>query len=100
MSLWRRWTLVGALWGLISLLAFIAVKSSGSALGIPKLVVLVLALPTAIILVTLFTFLAPIFVPLASFMGATFLLIPVAIRAALGGLTGYLVSIYRERNKK
>jgi hypothetical protein len=99
MSLWRRWTLVGALWGLVSLLAFIAVKSSGSLIGIPKLIILVLALPTAIILATLLTFLAPIFVPLASLMGAAFLLIPVAIRAVFGGLTGYLVSLYRERNK-
>lgn len=100
MSLWGRWTLVGAIWGLVSLLAFIAVSGSGTASGIPKLIILALALPTAIILATLFTFLAPVFAPLASFMGAAVLLIPVAVRAALGGLTGYLVGLYIERNKE
>lgn len=98
MSLWRRWTLFGALWGIVSLAAFLAAESSGSLMGIPKLVILVLALPTAIILGTLLTLLAPIFVPLASFMGAAFLLVPVALRAAIGGFTGYLVSIYREEH--
>lgn len=95
MILWRKWTLVGGLWGLVSLAAYIAVKSGSSLMGIPSLAIMVLALPTAIILATLLTILAPVFVPLASFMGAAFLLVPVALRAALGGLTGYLVGLYR-----
>jgi hypothetical protein len=100
MILWRRWTLVGALWGLVSLAAYMAVKNGSYAQGIPSIVILLLALPTAVIMATLLTLLAPVFVPLASLMGAAFLLVPVAVRAALGGLTGYLLSVYREGKKQ
>lgn len=96
MNLWRKWTLIGALWGIISLLAFLIAKSSGTVLGIPNIIILVIALPTAIILVTFYTFLAPIFAPIASLLGAFVLLIPVVVRAAFGGITGYLVMRYKK----
>ncbi len=100
MNLWRRWTLIGALWGIISIIAFLIAKSSGTVLGIPPVIILVLAFPTALILITFYTFIAPIFAPIASFLGAFVLLIPIAVRAALGGITGYLVTRYKKRKGK
>lgn len=74
MNIWQRWTLIGALWGVISLIAFLVVRSSSTALGMPHIIILVLALPTAMVLLTFYTFLAPIFVPIASLLGAFVLL--------------------------
>lgn len=99
MNLWQRWTLIGALWGIVSLLAFLIAGSSGTVLGIPRIIILILALPTAIVLLTFYTFLAPIFAPIASLLGAFVLLIPVAVRAVLSGVAGYLVTRYRRWRK-
>lgn len=96
---WKKWTLIGTLWGIISLLAFLIAGSSGTVLGIPPIIILILALPTAIVILTFYTFLAPIFAPIASSLGAFVLLIPVGVRALLGGITGYLVSRYRRWTK-
>jgi hypothetical protein len=99
MNLWQRWTLIGTLWGLVSLLAFLIAKSSGTVLGIPHIIILVIALPTAIVLVTFYTFFAPLFAPLVSLLGAFVLLIPIVVRAVLGGVTGYLFTRYRRAKK-
>lgn len=95
MNLWQRWTLIGALWGIISLLAFLIAGSNDTVLGIPRIIILTLALPTAIALLTFYTFLAPIFAPIASLLGVFVLFIPVAVRAVLSGVAGYLVTRYR-----
>lgn len=99
MSLWRRWTLIGFLWGVVSLLAFLVAKSSGTVLGIPHIIILILALPTAIILVTFYTFFAPLFAPIVSLLGVFVLFVPVVVRAVLGGITGYFLARFR-RGKK
>lgn len=97
MSLWRRWTLIGGLWGMVSLAAFLMAKGGYIPAGFPGFVVFFLALPTAVILAALLTLLAPIFVPLAFLFGGFFLLIPVGIRAVLSSIAGYLIGRYRRK---